>query len=69
MAYVENVRFGHDGFQIKVYYDFTRCELREDSAVTRAAVGQAQTMQVAQEAVGRPIQVGYDATRMVGPNG
>jgi len=38
MAYVENVRFGYDGFQIKLHYDFSRSALMEVSPYARHVV-------------------------------
>jgi len=48
IAYMEDIRFGHDGFQIKMYYDYTRCYIQEDSPYTqdechtKASMDQAQ---------------------------
>lgn len=51
IAYVESVRFGHDGFQLKLYYDFTRCFLAEDSPYTKAAVNEQGSMEAAQQSM------------------
>lgn len=71
-AYVENVRFGHDGFQIKVWYDFGRCYLWEDSPYTQENVKKTNNLEVATAAVLRGVDPqavqtpGLDPTQWTG---
>jgi KaiC/GvpD/RAD55 family RecA-like ATPase len=73
-AYVENVRFGHDGFQIKIEYDFTTCYLHEDSPYTRANQITTVNMAAAESAVTQgvapqPVQApGVSPSGWVGPS-
>jgi KaiC/GvpD/RAD55 family RecA-like ATPase len=69
-AFIENVRFGHDGFQIKVNYDFSRCQLWEDSPATKEKQKLQASLDQAASAVVRGVQPQpvFDTTHFVGPN-